>query len=89
MNIQMGSGKLSLVNNLRQQRAEIFTAQALTDTSIYYFHVAADRAEDVLKHLAERSEFQAIKGVKRVDVYEGELFARFDGQLPVHHFSFD
>lgn len=74
-------------NTHRPYRAEMFTAQAVTNTSIYYFHVAANRAEEVLDHLNERSEYTALDNVKRVEVFEGELFARYDGQLPIHVFK--
>lgn len=71
----------------RPFRSEIFTAQAVTDTSIYYFHVAADRLEDVLSRLMERMEYKALENVQRIEVFEGELFARFEGQLPVKLFK--
>ena len=71
----------------RPFRSEIFTAQAVTDTSIYYFHVAADGPEEVLPRLSERREYKQIGDVRRVEVFEGELFARYEGQLPVKLFT--
>lgn len=73
----------------RAFRSEIFTAQAVTETAIFYFHVAADKAEEVLDRLAERDEYSALQGVRRVEVFEGELFARYDGQLPIKLFKLD
>jgi hypothetical protein len=71
----------------RPLRSEIYTAQAVTDKSIYYFHVAADRPEEVLQRLSERKEYQEIGNIRRIEVFEGELFARYEGQLPVKLFT--
>lgn len=72
----------------RMFREEIYTTQVGTKKGTFYFHVAADCANDVIGYLESRIEYKRLSGVSRVDIYEGELFARYNGQKPVKSYSF-
>lgn len=71
----------------RMFRDEIFTAQVATKLGTFFFHVASDSPDEVMALLEQRSEYRELRGITRVDIYLGELFARFNGQKPIRRYS--
>ena len=66
---------------------EIFTAQVASKLGTFYFHVAAGSEHEVMTFLQQRDEYKELRGVSRIDIYDGELFARLPGQKPIKRYS--
>jgi len=71
----------------RIYRDEMFTAQVACKMGTFYFHVAAETENEVMSYLEKRDEYKSLKGISRIDIYDGELFARLPGQKPLKRYS--
>lgn len=77
-----------LANTIKRiYRDEMFTAQVACNMGTFYFLVAAETEDDVMSYLEKRSEYKSLKGISRIDIYDGELFALLPGQKPIKRYS--